>query len=197
MKWVLTALTKPAQLLSREEVLSKPSPVPPVPGIYGWYFRDISPRVPTEGCVDFDGMKLLYVGISPNGPPKHRGKSSTQNLRHRIRTHYRGDASRSTLRLSLGCLLAEVLGIKLRRHGASERLHFGKDGEGELSTWMAQNAFVVWHEHEAPWEVEASVIGKLVLRLNLDHNHDHPFHATLSEIRKECKRRARHLPVVV
>jgi GIY-YIG catalytic domain-containing protein len=194
MNRVLAALTRPARLWSREEVLSKPSPVPAVPGIYAWFFRDIPPRVPTDGCVERDGMYLLYVGISPNGPPKHQGKPSTQNLRRRIRAHYHGDASRSTLRLSLGCLLADVLKIELRRHGTSRRFHFGKDGEVELSTWMPQNAFVVWHEHDAPWEVEASVIGQLSLPLNLDHNRDHPFHATLSEIRKECKTLARRLP---
>jgi GIY-YIG catalytic domain-containing protein len=193
MKRVLHALLRPARLWSREEVLSRPSPVPAAPGIYGWYFRDIPPRVPTDDCVDLDGMKLLYIGISPNGPPKHRGKPSTQNLRRRIRTHYRGDASRSTLRLSLGCLLADILEIELRRHGALERLHFVKDGEGKLSTWMARNAFVVWHVHDAPWEVEASVIAKLSLPLNLKHNANHAFVRHISAIRCENKHRAKTL----
>jgi hypothetical protein len=74
-------------------------------------------------------MTLLYVGISPKAPPKAGGRPSKQNLRTRIRTHYRGNASGSTLRLSLGCLFAETLMIELRRHGKSERRHFGKEGE--------------------------------------------------------------------
>jgi hypothetical protein len=36
-----------------------------------------------------------------------------------IRYHYTGNASGSTLRLTLGCLLAERLGIQLRRVGAA------------------------------------------------------------------------------
>ena len=48
---------------------------------------------------------------------------------------YRGNAYGSTLRLTLGCLLADQLGIELRRVGSGTRLTFG-DGEQALSEWM-------------------------------------------------------------
>ncbi|WP_386143941.1 GIY-YIG nuclease family protein [Streptomyces yanii] len=44
-------------------------------------------------------------------------RTSTQNLRTRVRYHYRGNAAGSTLRLTLGCLL----GLELRRVGSGKR----------------------------------------------------------------------------
>ncbi|MEU1194017.1 GIY-YIG nuclease family protein [Streptomyces sp. NPDC005859] len=44
-------------------------------------------------------------------------RTSTQNLRKRVRYHYRGNAAGSTLRLTLGCLL----GLDLRRVGSGKR----------------------------------------------------------------------------
>jgi len=196
MRQVPASFTKPTRLWSRAEVVSHPCPVPSEPGIYAWFFKEIPPRVPADGCREFDRMRLLYVGISPKAPPKAGGRPSKQNLRTRIRTHYRGNASGSTLRLSLGCLLAKTLGIELRRHGDSERLHFGKAGEENLSAWMARNAFVAWHLHPAPWEAEASIINELSLPLNLDHNTDHEFHDELAALRRQMRRRARELPTL-
>ena len=79
-------ITEPTKLLDRGEVLSRPSPVPALPGVYGWYFKEIPPGVPVDGCIKHDGLTLLYVGISPRRPSAD-GKSG-QNLRKRIRAHY-------------------------------------------------------------------------------------------------------------
>lgn len=49
---------------------------------------------------------LLYVGISPKAPPSNGGAPSRSTLRKRLQTHYRGNAEGSTLRKTLGCLLA-------------------------------------------------------------------------------------------
>jgi hypothetical protein len=43
-------------------------------------------------------------------------------LSRRIQYHMRGNAEASTLRLTLGCLLAEELDIELRRVGHGKRL---------------------------------------------------------------------------
>ncbi|MFF0831608.1 GIY-YIG nuclease family protein [Streptomyces sp. NPDC003344] len=69
-------------------------------------------------------------------------RTSTQNLRKRVRHHYQGNATGSTLRLSLGCLL----GFELRRAGSGKRMTFGKAGEATLSQWMADDARV-----NRPW----------------------------------------------
>src|SRR5436190_16291096 len=101
----------------------------------------------------------------------------------------RGNAYGSTLRLTLGCLLAEPLGIELRQVGSGKRRTFAA-GEAKLSEWMAQNAFVCWMETPEPWTVETQLITSVCLPLNLDQNRGHTFHARLSAIRAAAKRRA-------
>lgn len=68
-------------------------PGAPVPGIYNWHFLD-SPGAGLEAG------RLLYIGISPQ---RMRSRASTQDMRKRIRYHFRGNAAGSTLRLTLGC----------------------------------------------------------------------------------------------
>lgn len=60
---MIGALCRPARAYSRAEVLARPSPVPAAPGLYAWHFRGIPPSVSTEGCVENDGLSLLYVWI--------------------------------------------------------------------------------------------------------------------------------------
>lgn len=56
---------KSAPLFTRAAALTPPNPVPPVRGVYAWFFRDIPPCVAVGGCYCGDGLTLLYVGISP------------------------------------------------------------------------------------------------------------------------------------
>ena len=177
---MIVSLLKPEILWSRDDVLSNPCPVPTNPGIYAWYFKTMHPKVPITRCHSWQGMTLLYVGISP------KSESSMQNLAKRIRQHYTGNAYGSTLRKSLGCLLSKNLGIGLRRVGDSgKRIHFG-EGEKILSEWMRENAFVTWTIVINPWEVEDQLISQMNLPLNLRGNKHHPFHSILSSVRKEC-----------
>lgn len=183
------AITQPPKLWTRSEVLLRPSPVPPVPGVYAWYFREV------PGCIGddanylkVDGFTLLYVGISPRRPVAGRSESTRQNLRKRIRSHFRGNASASTLRLTLGCLLAEQLSIRLQP-SPSGRLTFG-DGERVLDDWMEANALVVWSPSETPWIDEQEFITRLSLPLNIQGNL-HPFAAELSALRSSVRRAAR------
>ena len=57
-------LITPERLYSRQEILSKPSPIPEISGVYGWFFKNIPPFVLTEGCIRHQNMTLLYIGIS-------------------------------------------------------------------------------------------------------------------------------------
>lgn len=142
-------LFSPEKLYSRDEVLSHASPVPRDSGVYGWFFREVPPKVPVDECFEWQGLKLLYIGIAPKAPPKYGRSPTKQRLFHRIRYHYRGNAEGSTLRLTLGCLLAEELGIQLRRVGSGKRMTF-TDGEARLSEWLTDNAFVTWVVHPEP-----------------------------------------------
>jgi hypothetical protein len=106
-----------------------------------------------------------------------------------------GNAEGSTLRLSLGCLLAHQLGIELRRVGSGVRMTFST-GEQRLSDWLAENARVVWTVCDQPWRLEEELIAGLNLPVNLDQNRNHAFHQTLSELRRTAKARARELPIL-
>jgi len=183
----LKALLDPPRLWSRHEVLTTAC-VPRSAGVYAWYFREVPPRVPVEGCVVRDDSTLLYAGIAPKAPRRIDGRASTQTLFHRIRYHMQGNAEGSTLRLTLGCLL----GLELRRVGNGRRRTFA-DREAELSVWMDRNARVCWIETNEPWVVEKTLIDSVSLPLNLDQNRNHPFHAALTGIRRAAKQRAEEL----
>jgi hypothetical protein len=188
-------LLAPSRLWSRAEVLARPCPVPKEPGVYAWYFRAIPPSVPTDGCIRCRSCTLLYLGIAPKAPPSNGAAPSTQRLSHRIRYHYQGNAEGSTLRLTLGSLLANELGLELRRVGSGTRLTFAT-GEAILSAWMGENALVAWLVNPTPWKLEERLIGAVCLPLNLDQNDGHPFHAVLTEVRRRARARARQLPVL-
>ena len=147
---LIRSLTDPPRLWSRAEVLTRPCPVPKSPGVYAWYFRPPPAGVPLDGCARQGNLVLLYIGISPKEPPRDGRPGSRQTLASRIRYHYHGNAEGSTLRLTLGCLLAEELGLELRRVGGGERLTFTYEGERWLSDWMGAHAFVAWVETPQP-----------------------------------------------
>lgn len=196
-------LLRPTKLWSRREVLSKPSPVPRSPGAYAWYFRAIPPGVPTEGCLSQDDLTLLYVGISPRSPASNGRVPSGQTLLTRLRTHMQGNAEGSTLRLAIGCLLSEQLGIMLRRVRSKDsvsestafRYTFTRDGEASLNEWLNRYAFVAWMVDGESWTVEDKLIRSVSLPLNLAQNSHRPFYVILSDIKRRAKERANELPV--
>ena len=177
-------LLSPTSIWCSSQVLAQPSPVPEAEGIYAWYFRELPPAVP-HGCApEFQGLQLLYIGISP------AYEGSSNNLRKRIRTHFNGNASSSTLRLTLGCLLANKLGLVLQLTGRTERLTYG-EGEVELSAWLKANAYVAWFKHKQPWSIEDRIIHEVSPLLNLQHNKESVFYSELSGIRHRSISNAR------
>lgn len=184
MRSTVDTLLNPSNLWSRSEVLVRPCPIPLEQGIYAWYFRSLPPGVPESLSPQFDGLHLLYIGVSP------AHESSKNNLRKRIQAHFRGNASSSTLRLTLGCLLSNTIGLRLRPTGSTGRLTFADD-ETILSDWLEQNAFVTWVSSPRPWVIEKDVISNISPLLNLQHNKSSPFHSTLSAIRHQAQAAAR------
>ncbi|NBQ44374.1 MAG: hypothetical protein EBU23_18415 [Mycobacteriaceae bacterium] len=182
-----------ARVYTRAEVLALPSPVPQGPGVYGWWFRELPAAMDVRGCVSRDGLTLLYAGISPKKPPVNGRGPSRQTLRSRIKTHFTGNAEESTLRRSLGCLLASALNLELRRYGSGTRLHFGL-GEQDLSRWMDANALVSWLPVSQPWLLEDEILNAVDLPLNLDRNEGNAFHPVLTAARAAAAQRARALP---
>ncbi|WP_085128241.1 GIY-YIG nuclease family protein [Mycolicibacter engbaekii] len=154
---------------TRSEVLTRPSPIPAEPGVYGWWFHQLPTTIDVSQCERKGDLTLLYAGISPRRPPTNGKPPSQQNIRKRIKQHYRGNAKSSTLRKTLGCLLAVELGIELRRIGSGTRRTFGA-GEAALSEWMADNALVSWIAVPEPWLLERELFTTLDLPLNLRDN---------------------------
>ena len=190
----LQSLINGVELYSRREILCTTSLPPSVPGVYAWFFKNIPGNALIDGCVTKGPLTLLYVGISPDkiGKPNSR-----QNLRRRITTHFQGNAEGSTLRRSLGVLLAQTSGYPLRRVGSGKRMTLTHSGEQWLDDWMTENAFVCWLEHQAPWEFEDELLGSLSLPLNIKGNRDHPFARVLTEARIQAIKDAREWPIAI
>jgi hypothetical protein len=184
-----------APMYTAADVLARPSPVPARPGVYGWFFRKVPPGIDASGAFSRDGLPLLYVGISPKAPPANGRPPSTQNLYKRIRYHYTGNAAGSTLRLTLGCLLADEIGIELRRVGSGQRLTFST-GESALREWMAAHALVSIVEIEKPWIPEPEIITALDLPLNIEHNAHNAQRQFVRDARDRARVRARAMPAL-
>ena len=183
-------LLAPSAVCTRAEALAQASVVPKAPGVYGWYFDALPSGVPTEGVHASEFGHLLYVGIAPRRPRASDSRPSQQHLRSRIRSHFRRRADSSTLRLTLGSLLADELDLRLQTTGNSGRFTFGA-GEAELSNWMSRHARVAWVVDAEPWLLEAELISSLVLPLNLDQNRRNPFRRSLAEARRLQRELAR------
>lgn len=170
----------PAVVLRRIEVLTRPSPIPSTRGIYAWYFNGLK-EFELCDCPRLEsGAALLYVGISPFRFQSHN------TLRKRIRTHLAGNASSSTLRLTLGCLLSARLDLRLQETGRTRRLTFG-EGEHRLNQWLSQNAFVAWQPVAEPWLVEGEFISHFTPPLNLQHNSANPFYQVVAGARAKAR----------
>jgi hypothetical protein len=187
---MLGGLTSPECLFRPTQVLASfPSEAK---GIYGWWFKTVPPPVPSEGLCKFKGMSLLYLGVGPDS------ERSRRFLRQRMGDHIKPDASRSTFRNSLGCILADALRLQLecvrtsRAKGGGLHLHFGfGSGEDRLSRWMEENTSISWVEFDRPWEIEPGLISQLALPLNLEHNSRHPFYADLQALRRHHREGAK------
>lgn len=171
--------------------MSRPTPVPAISGLYFWWFKEIPPGVPTEDCITQDGYTLLYIGISPD----KKGKpNSRANLKTRIRTHYSGNAEGSTLRRTLGVLLATESNYPLRRVGSGTRTTFTHSGEQWLDRWMEHNAKVSWIADEEPWLLERILIANIPLPLNIQDN-NHAFKPILSAMRSKAMAEAKIMEI--
>jgi hypothetical protein len=184
ISWVRDELTSPDGALSRADALGSRRQLPDA-GIYSWWFDALRSIVPGEGLVEIGGWQLLYVGISPGRP------ASKSKLSVRLSQHLSLNAEGSTLRLTLGVLLADELGLQLRRVGSGRRLTF-HCGEGRISDWLDEHSRVKVVSLPDPWLHEPGLISGLILPLNLEHN-DHEFGPTLSRLRADARTAARSM----
>lgn len=174
-----------AERILHPRTLTRPSDASTSPkekGIYGWYFSPGSLSVPAAEYTATDGYELLYVGIAP------KDALSRSLLRPRLVRHATGDASRSTLRLTLGVLLANELGLSLGIHQG--RPNWGPDGEARLTRWLSEYARIAWAVDPTPWVAEDELLASATLALNVDGRSD-DFAKELKSRRAEARRAAR------
>ncbi|NTU44793.1 MAG: hypothetical protein HGA99_04615 [Chlorobiaceae bacterium] len=187
-----TVFSNPQRLFSRAEILSNPSPVAKTHGVYALFFKEIPPGVPVDGCLTHEGLTLLYIGSSPD---KKGEKYATQTIQQRVRYHFNGNADGSTLRRSLGILLAKKSGFPLRMVGNGKKMTLTKKGEEWLDRWMEENTFAAWVENDKPWDLEHQLFHAIPLPLNIQGNKHHPFAAELTRLRAEAVTNAKYAPV--
>ena len=166
-------ISNPSRLHSYDEIFSRDfKSIPTTSGIYCWYFKTIPPQLLSHSginkCHKYEDKTLLYIG-------------KANNLRTRIKNHTGyfpegkfypdvNNASRSTLRLSLGVLLyTEKHSLKTGKDG---RVTFCREGELKLNEWMSDNASVVFIETnlEETIKIENLLINTFFTPLNNQHN---------------------------
>jgi len=183
----MRTLVNPPHLWRGSTLKRDKSVVPCRKGVYAWYFN-LSGELPFPDPLCVDGRALLYIGIAG------QNASSSDTLRARVVSQHllgAGHAEGSTLRRSVGCFLADRLGIHLQRKGTST-VWFNEDGEDILSQWLVLNTSVAWIVDEKPWEVETAMFqkhGKSLL-FNIRDNPSNPFREILSELRSRCRKEA-------
>jgi hypothetical protein len=95
----------------------------------------------------------------------------------------------------LGALLRDISDFPLRRVGSGNRMTLTHHGEQWLDQWLEDNARVSWIEDPEPWVLEANLLSRVSLPLNLQGNEHHPFHPELTRMRAHAKFEARNSPV--
>lgn len=183
----LLPLLRPTTIMPVAKLIDQLDTIPAESGLYGCWFKTLPPQVPSAGCLQVDNWTLLHIGVSPSG----HNQKTTRHLRKRLADHLSGGANRSTLRMSLGCLLSEQLNLRLAPHGASKYLTFGA-GEQRLSHWLQQHTGISWVVHSQPWSIKPDILNRYVLPLNIKAN-DHPFVATLKHLREQARLEARKI----
>lgn len=122
---------------------------------------------------------------------------STSTLRKRLQTHFAGNAAGSTLRLTLGCLLAKGLDAKLRRVGSGARYTLTNPGEQRLDDWLAKHARVAWRAVAEPWRLERDILcSGMSLPLNIRDNPNLAHVAFVQAARSTARREADLLSIL-
>lgn len=186
-----------AETWSLADMIARPCPTPTAAGVYAWFFSKVPAGIDAADCYVADGLTLLYVGISLKEPSTNGRPPSRSTLRQRLRTHFTGNAAGSTLRKTLGCLLAEELGIALRRVGSGARYTLTNPGEQRLDAWMADHCRVAWREVADPWRLEREILASgLPLPLNIRDNPSLAHTTIIQAVRAAAMRAADALPVI-
>lgn len=136
--------------------------IPDKPGNYIVLFKSSVP-FPSIGynikCATYQNMAIVYTGSA--------GTSLNKRI---ISQHLRGNASLSTLRLSLGCLMRYELIPRDVDNPDNGHIRFSDNDELAISLWMQNNLIFCYLPNDNPEELENQLIKQLNPPLNLQNN---------------------------
>jgi hypothetical protein len=177
----------PIALYASQKVVSDAAVGADVRGVYGVFFKRTERVLERCGYLDFDQRmpveahegQLLYVG------------ASLDPLRRRVLAHLSGSSQGSSLRMTLGALFAEDLGLDPISDGRRNYYHFGS-GEGRLTEWIVENSSVGFYASDDPYGIERQILTDVAVPLNIEYRKRHPFSRYLMGLRAMiCSRPSR------
>lgn len=185
---VLARLEDPSAARSIHDFLSEAAPDLRVGGVYSWWVDSAGAEDLSRGLGHPVAAGLIYAGLA--GATRVSGKASSNTLWGRIATMHLGKRHQfSTLRLSLGSLLAEA-------HG------HGEIDEVELTAWMHAHLRVVTApvgDVDSIDALESDLLSRLDPPLNLAKVAKTPTRLRLSALRRKygsrTKRPDRGMPI--
>ena len=156
--------------------------IPDGPGVYALLLDDpeaLEPALRRAG-LRLDPLRLgeravLYLGASED------------SLRRRLKCHLSDDTFRSNFRMTLGAVLAEELGLEVRRPQAGRRFSFEPTSEAILSAWIGRNISVAIRESGHALVEEKTLIALNDPLLNIAGRRHQPSVETVVLLRRKLQ----------
>ena len=108
--------------------------------------------------------------------------ATNDSLRRRALQHVVGDSRTSSLRMTVGALLAGDLDLDPVGDGSRTYFNFG-DGERRLTQWLCAHTRVAVHPCSQPFAIEKWLLREYAIPLNLSERKRHPFSKYLMALR--------------
>jgi len=157
-------------MYSRVEIINKIKTIEKCGGVYKWYMTPEGTDllgIPTEGCTEKDGLRLVYIGLS-------------KNMRMRLKWHCEDKHLQSSIKSSALSVLRQKLNTLL-----TDRW----DGKEEVDKFMDQHMKVEFEYLDKYKEIELQEIVSNKLPLNARNNPNFPeFRRNLSKRNGQAKR---------
>ena len=165
-------------MISSARLAANPSLIPAVPGTYMIFFDSGTLFLEQAGYLDFsaefplsiDGFDLLYAG------------ATRDSLRVRALQHVVGDSRSSSLRMTVGALLAHELALEPVGDGTRTYFSFG-DGERRLTDWLCAHTRVAVHPCDDPFALEKELLRSFPIPLNITERKRHAYSKYLMALR--------------
>ena len=164
--------------------------LPDSSGLYFWYFRHIDElfterqieQLYLPKVIQYNDYFLLYLGIAEG-----------QSIKERITRKHLKSAHGSTLRHSIGSLLAHKYGVNPFSNVKTGKFAIDEDWgvEKRITEYLEENAKISWIRDEQPKRLETGLLGdyrRLSFPLNINKYPSHQFCMNLKKLRKKYKR---------